>query len=161
MSDLISVAFATLLMGLPAVAGAQTVPPRPAHEVSITPVVALAQPTGPADDCGLRITGPQGMLVVPSAPTSAGQDTRCLWLIQAPGHEQVSLVFGAASGRDGGYDIVRLFAGDGEMLGTLRDVASGTSLQGLPRTLVLEIETGDPRLLNGLDVHIGASILEF
>ena len=149
-----------MMLGLPALAGAQTLPPR-AEAVRTVAVPLTPQPPAPEPRCDLRITGPEGLRVIPSKPTASAEGSRCIWLIQAPGGTPVSMVFGATPGQVSGYDVVRLFAADGEMLGTLREVASGTSLQGLPRTLVMEIETRDPQLLRGMDVHIGASILEF
>jgi hypothetical protein len=160
MSVPLRVAFATALLGTSAVAGAQTFPPRPVGE-ALQSTTIRPQPVTQVDHCGLRITGPVGLRVIPSEPSVVGDETRCLFLIQAPGTEPVSMVFGGVSDDSGRYDRVRLFAADGQVLGTLMDVASGTSLQGLPRTLVLDIATGDPRLLEGLDVHIGSSLLEF
>ncbi len=146
-------------MGLPAIAGAQTLPERvAAPTIRVVPVNQAAQV---ADGCGLRVTGPEGLVAVPSAPTSAGNATSCIWLIQAPDAELVSLTFNVGAGDTGTYDSVRLFAGDGEVLGTLMNVASGTALQGLPRTMVLEVQTDNPRLLQGLDVHVGSSLLQF
>jgi len=150
-------AISTVLMGLPAFASAQTYPRRPVAQPTVVRVQPVAQPTAVVETCGLQVTGPQGMRVVPSKPTPTGAgSTQCIWLIQTPSTEAVSVTFNGAADPSASYGAVRLLAANGAVLGSLTNVTSGTVLHGMPRTMILDVQTADLRLLHGLSVHIGA-----